>query len=55
VYWIEILKDCFGKKNLKDFKRFCVIVLILMDFKRLLFKGLFTIKIFNQDFNGFIT
>jgi len=38
VYWIEILKDSFGKKNLKDFKRLCVIVLILWDFKRLYLK-----------------
>jgi len=35
VYWIEILKDFFGKQNLKDFKRFCVIILIFLDFKRL--------------------
>jgi hypothetical protein len=35
VYWIEILKDYFGKQNPADFKRLCVILLILWDFKRL--------------------
>jgi len=36
VYWIEILKDYFVKQNPADFKRLCVILLILWDFKRLL-------------------
>jgi hypothetical protein len=35
VYWIEILKDYFDKKNLEDFKRFCKILLNLWDFKRI--------------------
>jgi len=35
-YWIEISKDYFGKQNSVDFKRLCVIVLILWDFKTFL-------------------
>jgi hypothetical protein len=29
VYWIEILKDFFGKFFFEDFKRFCEILLTL--------------------------
>jgi len=53
VYCIGILKDSFGKKNLKFFKRFCVIVLILMDFKRLYSMGFLQSTFLNQDFMRF--
>jgi len=49
VYWIEILKDYFGKQNPEDFKRFCEIILILLDFKRL-----FLMTFYNQDFKHMI-
>jgi len=35
VYWIKILKDYFVKQNPEDFKRFCEIIMISLDFKRL--------------------
>ncbi|RHN52623.1 hypothetical protein MtrunA17_Chr6g0482531 [Medicago truncatula] len=46
VYWIEILKDCFDRKNLEDFKRLCWIVLILWDFKRLFLKDFLQSRLF---------
>jgi len=49
VYWIEILKDFFGKQNSEDFKRFSEIILILLDFKRL-----FVMTFYNQDFEHMI-
>ena len=49
VYWIEILKDYFDKQNLEDFKRFCEIIMISLDFKRL-----FLMTFYNQDFEHVI-
>ena len=50
LYWIKILRDYFIKQNLEDFKRFCEIILILLDFK-----SFFLNTLYNQDFeNGFI-
>jgi hypothetical protein len=54
VYWIEILKDCFNRKNLEDFKRLCWIVVILWDFKRHFLKDFLQSRFLMQDFNGFI-
>ena len=49
MYWIEILKDYFDKLNPEDFKRFCEIILILFDFKKL-----FVMTFYNQDFEHMI-
>jgi len=54
VYWIEILKDYFDRKNLEDFKRLCWIVLTLRDCKRHFLKDFLQSRFFMQDFNGFI-
>ena len=55
VYWIGILREYFDKNNLEDFKRLCVIVLILWDFKKKFLKDFLQSGFLTQDFNGFLT
>ena len=53
MYWIEILREYFDKNNLEDFKRLCVIVLILWDFKRIFLKDFLQSGFLTQDFKIF--